>query len=62
MQHRTPKSTALTLDTILDFGKYEGEQIEDIIEDDPNYITWMYEHNFEFDDEAIKKLEEKKII
>ncbi len=44
------------------FGKHEGQQIEDIIEDDPNYITWMYESGFSFDDESIALMEDKKII
>ena len=29
------------LDTCLEFGKYQGETVEDIIEDDPEYIEWL---------------------
>ncbi len=45
------------------FGKHDGEQIEDILEDDPGYIVWMYEQDsFGFDDEVIKILEDRKLI
>ncbi len=51
------------LDSVIFFGKHEGNQIEDIIEDDPRYIVWMYEQdNFGFDDDVIKVLEKKKLI
>jgi len=51
------------LDSFILFGKYDGMQIEDIIEDDPSYIAWMYEQdNFGFNEDVLKVLEEKKII
>ncbi len=44
------------------FGKHDGKIIEEVIEDDPDYITWMYENDFKFDDETIALMEERKII
>ena len=51
-----------SLDTILTFGKHEGAMIEDLIEDDPDYVAWMSDQEFNFDEKAIKLMEDKKII
>ena len=48
----------LTLESILDFGKHNGEQIEDLIEDDFSYICWMLDKEVRnFDDECMHKIE-----
>ncbi len=53
----------LRLDSLMPFGKYLGEQVEDLIYDDPSYLAWcVSEEVTPFDDEVIKKLEERKII
>ncbi len=54
----------LRLSDVIPFGKkHKGDQVEDLIYDDPNYMAWLYnEEVVEFDDEVIKQLEEKKII
>jgi len=50
----------LTLESILSFGKYKGEQVEDLIEDDPSYIQWMVENEIRlFDEEVLEKLNDK---
>ncbi len=47
----------------MPFGKHKGEQIEDLIYDEPNYMAWLYnEEVVEFDIYVIQELEEKKII
>ena len=43
-----------SLDTILNFGKHEGELLSDVAESDPYYVLWMID-NFdgaEFDDDV----------
>lgn len=51
------------LTDVLKFGKYKGEQIEDLIYDDPGYISWLYEEEvIEFDEDTIRIMEERKII
>ena len=51
------------LNTIMSFGKHMGMMIEDLIEDFPDYIQWLYDKNIvTFGLEVTKKLEDKKII
>ena len=61
MQNYQP--SPLQLEDFFVFGKHEGEQVEDVIEDDPEYFTWLYDESFiEFHDEVVTKLQDKKII
>lgn len=47
----------LTLESILTFGKHKGEQVEDLIEDNPSYIRWLMENtDMIFDEEVYEKL------
>ena len=34
----------MTLESIFTFGKHEGEQVEDLLDDDPGYLTWCAEN------------------
>jgi uncharacterized protein (DUF3820 family) len=43
------------LDTCLEFGKYQGEVVQDILDDDPDYIQWLID-NFDVDEEVIDAL------
>ena len=53
----------LGLDDFMPFGKYKGEQIEDLIYDQPNYLMWCYQEEVvSFDEATIKLMGEKKII
>lgn len=53
----------LQLDDIIGFGKYKGEMVEDLIEDDPQYLAWLYEQDQDmFDVDVVKKLQDKKAI
>lgn len=53
----------LTLETILDFGYYKGEQIEDLIYDQPDFIRMLVEdENYTFDDDAKRVLHREKFI
>ncbi len=55
--------TEFSLDSILSFGKYKGYQIEDVIEDDPKYISWLIENTqHTFDEEAMQLLQKRGII
>ena len=51
------------LDDIFDFGKHEGEQVEDLLEDDPQYLVWLWDEGVvDLDEAVLKKLEAKKLI
>ena len=53
----------LRLSDVMPFGKYNGEQIEDLIYDQPGYMAWCFNEDVvDFDEEVVKQLEEKKII
>ena len=53
----------LRLSDSMPFGKHKGDEIEDLIYDNPSYLAWcVNEEVIEFDDEVIKQLEDKKII
>jgi hypothetical protein len=45
---------AVTLDTVLSFGKCIGKSIAEVIDDDIEYMTWCIDtmDYFEFDDES----------
>ena len=56
-------SNQLTLEDFLGFGKHKGEQIEDILHDDPSYLSWLYETKDElFAEDVIAALENRKLI
>ena len=48
----------------LEFGKYKGWDIDDVIEDDPEYIIWCYENDVkpEVIDEDLYEIAIKKSI
>jgi len=53
----------LRLSDSMPFGKHKGEEIEDLIYDQPGYLAWcVNEEVVIFDSEVIKQLEDKKII
>ena len=53
----------LRLSDIMPFGKHEGEEIEDMVIDHPNYMAWVVnEEIIKLDSEVIKLLEKRKII
>lgn len=53
----------LTLETILTFGKYKGEQVEDVINDHPEYFEWLYNKDIvRFDNETSSLLTKLKVI
>lgn len=45
----------LYLDSCLEFGKYQGETVRDILEDDPEYIEWLID-TFDVDEEVKNEL------
>lgn len=53
----------LTLEDILDFGAHKGQQIEDLIEDHPDYIEWLImEGVVGFNEEACELISKKGIL
>ena len=45
------KKPSMGLQSIFTFGAHKGKQVEDLIEDRPNYIAWCVENDivdFEF--------------
>jgi len=49
------------LDSVFNFGKYKGEQVEDVVEDDPSYIRWLCEKtSTEFCDDVLEALEKRE--
>jgi len=51
------------LDDVLDFGRYQGKQIEDVIEDHPDWIVWAIDRDvISFDDEVLELITKKGII
>ena len=52
----------MTLEDLFTFGKHKGQQLEDIIEDDPDYIRWLCEETeLHFDEEALELIAKKGI-
>lgn len=44
------------------FGKHKGHQLEDVIEDDPNYLEWCIKEDvIAFDEEAMELLTKRGI-
>lgn len=53
----------LSLTDLFPFGKFKGQQVEDIIYDNPNYIIRLIEEEVvTFDQNAQELLEELKIV
>lgn len=52
----------MKLESIFTFGKHKNEQVEDVIEDDPEYIRWLVENDVvQFDEETLELLSKKRI-
>jgi len=53
----------LRLSDTMKFGKYKGEEIEDLLYDDPGYLVWLVEEEVvELDSEVIEQMEQRKLI
>lgn len=45
------------MDDSMPFGKYEQQTIEDVIEDDPDYMKWFAEtFNIDFTEEVLERI------
>lgn len=52
----------LGLESNFPFGKHAGDQVEDVIEDDPEYIAWCVENDIvEFDEETLELITKRRI-
>lgn len=45
-------------DYVFKWGKHEGETFQEVLEDDPNYLSWVYE-NCQFIDSDLENLLEE---
>lgn len=53
----------LGLTDTFPFGKHKGQQVEDLLYDDPQYLTWCVDEEVvEFDEEVLHQMEERKLI
>lgn len=60
---RSSNMKILGLQDTFTFGKHKGEMVEDVIHDDGSYITWCLENEVcEFDEEAMKLAEKRKLV
>jgi len=58
----TWKPPTMGLADLFTFGKKKGKQLEDVIEDDPNYLEWCIEKNVvKFDEKALETMAAKGI-
>lgn len=52
----------MTLEDHFTFGKHNGSQLEDVIDDDPDYIEWCCENEIVvFDEEALELISKRGI-
>lgn len=57
------QQSEMGLDSIFKFGKHIGGQLEDVIEDDPDYIGYLVmEEIVGFDEEACELITKKRIV
>jgi len=50
------------LEDTFTFGKHNRDQVEDVIEDDPDYIRWLVHNDVvQFDEEALELISKKRI-
>lgn len=59
---RNATKKVMNLESIFEFGKYRGHQLEDVITDDPGYIEWLIDGDVVlFDAKASLLISQKKI-
>ena len=52
----------MKLDDMFMFGKHITQQLEDVIEDDPDYIEWLVNNEVvNFDEETLELISKKGI-
>lgn len=60
---RGRKQTHIELLGYFEFGKYKGLPVEEVLEDNPGYFTWMADKgDWEFDEALTEELEKRKLI
>ena len=51
----------MNLESEFKFGKHKGEQVEDVVEDNPEYIRWLCENTkTQFDEDVLEALERRE--
>ena len=52
------EGVTLDVDTEIEFGKYQGMTVEDILEEDAQYIEWLNDQGIEVTEEVQALLDE----
>ncbi len=51
----------LSLEHEFTFGKYKGQQVEDVVDDDPSYIRWLLENTqHQFEEEVLQAVAKRE--
>lgn len=51
----------MNLESMFTFGAHKGEQVEDVIMDDRQYVLWLIEEkDFAFDEDVLEELEKTR--
>ena len=57
------KHRALEMTDFMPFGKHKGQQVEDVMHDDPEYVSWLIDNDvMGFSEMVMQKAEDMKII
>lgn len=53
----------MCLESVFEFGKYDGRSLDEVLEEDPRYIKWLHKEGLvELDDEVLDELKERELI
>ena len=59
---KLPTRKTMSLEDEFKFGAHQDEQLEDVIEDDPDYIAWLVRDEVvDFDEEVLELISKKGI-
>mgnify|MGYP001172853709 CR=1 FL=1 len=47
--NKTSKAIVTDKRAVLAFGKYKGETIQDVLDNDPQYLVWLHENSEHFE-------------
>ena len=61
LRNHPPMYKPMGMDSTFKFGKHVGEQVEDVIEDDREYIVFLIEaKDWSFDEEVLERIEKTR--
>ncbi len=57
------RQSNISLDECLEFGKHQSSSLEDVMNDDPDYVFWLLENEVvSLDEESLREAEKLKIL